>query len=470
MAGIVSFGAYIPFHRLERKKIAEAFGEPGGKGEKAVANHDEDSLSMAVAAAQDALTGWPANRLAAVYFATTTAPYVEKQSSTTIAAALDCQAQIRTADFTDSLRAGTTALLAGLETVQAQGAPVLVTAADCRLGGAQGSFEKELGDAAAAFILGDQDVIAELVASYSVAADFLDQWRSQGDRTIRSWEDRFVLSEGFFPQVKAAVSGLLSQAGCRPQDLAKVVLYAPNARAHATAAKAMGLAPEQVQDPLFDRVGNAGAASVPLMLAAALEEAQPGDRILVVSQGQGSDALLFQVTDAIRKLPARRGVKGHLASKKQIAHYTTYLKWKNMLPLEAGRRPQRQRPSVPAMWRNHEQNLAFVGSRCTACGTPQYPKQRVCVHCKAKDQMEDYPFSDKKARIATYTVDYLTVSPDPPTVFVVVDFEGGGRIICEMTDTDPAQLDIGMEVEMTFRRLYEAEGIHNYAWKARMKR
>ncbi len=470
MAGIVSFGAYIPFHRLERKKIAEAFGEPGGKGEKAVANHDEDSLSMAVAAAQDALAGLRLDALAAVYFATTTAPYVEKQSATTVAAALDGKEQIRTADFTDSLRAGTTALLNGLETVQVQGAPVLVTAADCRLGGAQGAFEKELGDAAAAFVLGNRDVVAELVASHSIAIDFLDQWRSQGERTVRAWEDRFILEEGYFPQVKEAISGLLAKTGCKMRDLAKVVLYAPNARAHAMAAKMIGLAPEQVQDPLFDQVGNAGAASVPLMLAAALEEAKPGDRILVVSQGQGSDALLFRVTEEIRKLPERRGVKRHLASKKTIANYTTYLKWKNLLPLEAGRRPQRRRPSVPAMWRNHQQNLAFIGSRCTACGTPQYPKQRVCVHCKAKDQMEDYSFSDKTARIATYTVDYLTVSPDPPTVFVVVDFEGGGRIICEMTDTDPAQLDIGMEVEMTFRRLYEAEGIHNYAWKARMKR
>lgn len=470
MAGIVSYGAYIPFHRLSRRTIAEAFGEPGGKGEKAVANHDEDSISMAVAAALDALTGLSAERLAAVYLATTTAPYAEKQSATTVAAALNCREALRTADFTDSLRAGTTALLNGLETVQVQRAPVLVAAADCRLGGVQGSFEKELGDAAAAFVLGEEDVIAQLVAAHSVAADLIDQWRSAGERTVRAWEERFALQEGYFPQVKAAVSGVLAKSGVRPDQLAKVVLYAPNARTHAAAVKMMGLQPEQVQEPLFDRVGNAGAASVPLMLAAALEEARPGDRILVVAQGQGCDALLFEVTEAITALPPRRGVKGHLTSKKAIANYTTYLKWKNLLPMEAGRRPQRRRPSVPAMWRNHQQNLAFVGSRCTACGTPQFPKQRVCVHCKTKDQMEDYPFADKTARIATYTVDYLTISPDPPTVFAVVDFDGGGRIICEMTDVDPSQLDIGMEVEMTFRRLYEAEGLHNYAWKARMKR
>src|SRR5690606_31842401 len=133
--------------------------------------------------------------------ATTTAPYAEKQSATTVAAALNCREALRTADFTDSLRAGTTALLNGLETVQVQRAPVLVAAADCRLGGVQGSFEKELGDAAAAFVLGEEDVIAQLVAAHSVAADLIDQWRSAGERTVRAWEERFALQEGYFPQV-----------------------------------------------------------------------------------------------------------------------------------------------------------------------------------------------------------------------------------------------------------------------------
>lgn len=469
MAGIVSYGAYIPCHRLSRRTIAEAFGEGGGTGEKAVANYDEDSVSMAVHAGLDALTGLTTAQLAAVYLATTTAPYAEKLAATTVAAALDCPAALRTADFTDTLRAGTTALLAGLETA-AQRGPVLVCAADCRIGGAQGSFEKELGDAAAAFVLGEEDVIARLVDVHSVSADFIDQWRTFGERTVRAWEERFILAEGYFPQVKAAVEGVLTKASLTPDRLAKVVLYAPNARAHAAAVKMLGFKPEQVQDPLLEQVGNAGVASVPLMLAAALEEAKPGDLILVVGQGQGSDALLLEVTEAIVKLPIRRGVKGHLDSKKTISNYTTYLKWKNMLAVEAGRRPQRKRPSVPAMWRNQRQNLALVGSRCTVCGTPQYPRQRVCVHCKTKDAMEPYAFADKPARIATYTVDYLTVSPDPPTVFAVVDFSGGGRVICEMTDVEPERLDIGMEVEMTFRRLYEAEGLHNYAWKARMKR
>lgn len=470
MPGIVSYGAYIPLHRLSRRTIAEAFGEPGGQGEKAVANYDEDSVSMAVAAALDALTGRPAADLAAVYLATTTAPYAEKLAATTVAAALDCPAELRTADFTDSLRAGTTALLTGLETAAVQRAPVLVCAADCRLGGAQGSFEKELGDAAAAFVLGEEDVIARVVAVHSVAADFIDQWRSFGERIVRGWEERFVLAEGYFPQVKAAVEGVLAKTALTADRLAKVVLYAPNLRAHAAAVKMMGLKPEQVQDPLLDQVGNAGAAAVPLMLAAALEEARPGDLLLVVSQGQGCDALLLEVTDAIAELPPRRGVKGHLASKKTIDRYTTYLKWKNLLTVEAGRRPPRRRPSVPAVWRNRRQNLALVGSRCTACGTPHYPRQRVCIHCKAKDAMEPYAFVGKPARIATYTVDYLTISPDPPTVFAVVDFAGGGRVICEMTDVEPERLDIGLEVEMTFRRLYEADGLHNYAWKARMKR
>jgi len=146
------------------------------------------------------------------------------------------------------------------------------------------------------------------------------------------------------------------------------------------------------------------------------------------------------------------------------------LKWRQLLVTEPPRRPDPTRPSAPAMFRERRKKYAFYGSRCLACGTPQFPPQRICVHCQAKDNMEEYSFVKKPAVVATYTVDYLTFSQDPPAVFAVVDFEGGGRMICEMTDCDISKIDIGMEVEMSFRRLFEAGGISNYFWKARPKR
>lgn len=470
MVGITAYGAYIPFNRLERRRLAEAFGEPAPPGEKAVANYDEDSVTMAVEAARDCLTSIQPGALDAVYFATTTSPYREKQSATTVAAALDTPELIRTADFTSTLRSGSTAMLAAIDSVKAGAQNVLVTAADSRLGAAKGQFEQLFGDAAAAFIIGKDNVIAEIEATSTVAGDVITQWRDKEDSYVRSWEDRFAMTQGYGPLVTKVLMSLAKKHNLQPQDVKKLVLYAPSPRYQAGTALSLGFQQPQIQDGFFGTVGLAGAAHAPLMLAAALEDAAPGDRILMVTFGEGADAILFRVTEKINNFCPRHGVNGYLKSKKTTINYQTYLRWKKMLDFEPPRRPEQDRPSAPAMWRNAKKNLAFYGSKCRECDTPQIPAQRVCVHCQAKDQMTPYRFADIYARIATYTIDYLTFSQDPPTVFSVIDYAGGGRLLCEMTDCEPEKVAIDMEVEMTFRRLYQAGGIHNYYWKARPKR
>jgi uncharacterized OB-fold protein len=175
------------------------------------------------------------------------------------------------------------------------------------------------------------------------------------------------------------------------------------------------------------------------------------------------------VTDAIAAFRPARAV-GRLIESKGDVGYGTYLKWREILPTEPPRRPDPQRPGAPNMLRAAAWKFGLVGSRCTACGTPQLPPQRVCVRCGAKDAMEPYPFADRPARIATLTLDRLAFSMNPPTVSVVLDFEGGGRLLGEMTDCEPEQVQIGDQVEMTFRRLFTADGIANYFWKARPRR
>ncbi len=470
MVGIVAYGAYLPYSRLEKRRIAEAYGEKGGSGEKAVACHDEDSLSMAVEAALDALTERDLPHVDVLYFASTTPPYREKPSSAVIAAALDLKRGIRSADVTDSLRAASAAMLSAFDAVQAGVKTVLVTAADCRVGAAQGAFEKLLGDGAAAFLFGSEDVLTTVEASHSVTQEITDQWRSASDPFLRSWEERFGIQSGYQPMVREAVQGLFTKTGLTPQDIRWLVLAGPQERYQKSLAGSLGFAAEQLVTGHERVIGNCGTAQAPLMLVEALEKAEPGERILFVTYGAGSDAILFRVTEEIRQRKPQRGYAGHLASKRNNILYTTYLKWKNMLPLEPGRRPEIPRPSAPAMLRNQPQILGGYGTRCTACGMPQYPRQRVCIECGAVDQMEPYRFVGKKARIVTYTSDYLTVSPDPPTTFVVIDFEGGGRMIAELVDYQLDGLHVGMEVEMTFRHLYEAGNIHNYTWKVRPKR
>ena len=147
--------------------------------------------------------------------------------------------------------------------------------------------------------------------------------------------------------------------------------------------------------------------------------------------------------------------------------YATYLSWRGLLEREPPRRPEPLRPAGPPSARSEAWKFAFVGSRCRECERVHVPPARVCSQCGAVDEMDRQPLADKTGKVATYTVDRLAYSPSPPMIDAVVDFEGGGRYTLEITDASPEEVDIVVEVEMTFRRLFTAEGVHNYFWKAR---
>jgi uncharacterized OB-fold protein len=147
--------------------------------------------------------------------------------------------------------------------------------------------------------------------------------------------------------------------------------------------------------------------------------------------------------------------------------YPTFLTWRGHLRREPPRRPDPVRPTAPASHRGDTWKFGFSASRCLACGRRHLPPQRVCLQCQAVDQMEIERLADVPGTIVTYTLDRLAFSLNPPVVVVVVDFDGGGRFQCELTDVDPSTVAIGQRVEMTFRRLFTAEGVHNYFWKAK---
>ena len=463
MKGIISYGAYIPYNRLQRKKIGEFFGSRSSSGEKAVAGYDEDSVSMGVEAALDCLqNSASSNNVEAIYFATTSSPYKEKGSIATIAAALQLKKDVRGIEAASSLRSGTSSIMAANEKEQ-----TLVIAADCRTGGPNGQNEQWFGDGAASFLIGSgADVIANIIDSSSVQGEIISQWRSESDLFTQSWEERLGTTV-FMEQVKTIVGPFLEKNDRTVDSVAKVIISGPGTRAHSQAASLLGFQSNQVQNPLFDSVGATGNAHAPMMLVSALEEAKPGDQLLVVAFAEGLDVILLEVTEAISRLGKRKGVQGYLKIKNDQTSYSDYLKWRDLLKTEPPRRPETERPSAPALYRGYNQNLSFTGSKCRSCGTPQFPKQRVCIQCQTKDEMDDYCFVGQSAKVTTFTLDYLAASPAPPMLVAVVDFDAGGRIICEVTDCNPKEIEIGMNVEMTFRRLYEAGGISNYFWKAR---
>jgi 3-hydroxy-3-methylglutaryl CoA synthase len=423
---------------------------------------------MAVAAAAECLKGLNRQDVDALYLASTTLPYKEKSNATVVATAADLRSDIITADFAGSLRAGTTALRAAVDAVKAGSAKqVLVVASDLRIGQPRSDFEPTIGDGAAAFLVSAEDVAVSIEDSYFISHEIYDVWRADGDTFPRTWEDRFVLEEGYLKVLPEAALGLMKKHNLTAKDFSKAVFYAPDARRHRDMARRLGFDPKvQVQDPLFTALGNTGTAFAPMMLIAALEEAKPGDRILLANYGNGADAFLLKVTAGINGIKKQRGIKKYLQSKVILKDYQSYAIWRGLIdaaPLV--RRPPPRNPSPSAMLRETAQNIRFYGTRCKQCGYPQYPPQRVCTMCHAKDDFEDYSFSDKRAKLFTYTMDSLGFTLDPPLIVSVINFDGGGRAMLMMTDRDTEKLEIGMPLEMTFRKIYSSEGINNYWWK-----
>ena len=478
MAVIVSYGAYIPWHRMERQKCVSAWGGFGIPGEKAVAFFDEDSVTMAVEAARDCLVGQDSRKIDGLNFATTTSPYKEKQCAAIMAIALDLRRDVRTIDIGTSLRAGASAFGMAADAIQAGSASsVLVTAADSRIAAPAGMTEHGLGDGAGPVLLGTENVIAEIQGSYSISDELVGTWRASDDLFVRTWEDRMIMDEGYSKIIPEALTGIMKKYNLEPKDFAKVVFDSPvDGRKHGKAAAVAGFEPAQIQDPftLFLNVGLTGCAQSIMMLVTALEQAKPGDKILFAGSGDGVDAYILQVTDAIEKLPARRGIAGYLASKRMMDNYNAYLTWKGIVPQEEARRPTRTPAKLSAMWRENRIQIGLWGIKCKQCGTIQYDDSaaattpiRICASCGAQDDFDDYKFSDKKAKIFTFTHDNLAPVASPPASVVMVDFEGGGRAIFDLTDRDPAELEVGMDVEMTFRRMQINRGLSIYHWKAR---
>jgi 3-hydroxy-3-methylglutaryl CoA synthase len=463
-AGIVSYGAYVPVTRLPFALCAGRPAQEGGP-EKAVAWNDEDAVTMAVAAAANCLRGFERASIDALWFASTTYPFHEKQAAALVARALDLPRQTRTADYSGSLRAGLQALRGAFDAVAAGSARrVLVVASDCRLSAPGSGLETNLGDGAVAFLVAETDAIATLECGFAVADEIVDFWRGEGDAFVHSWEDRFVIQEGYAPRIAEAVGGLFERLGIGPADCARVALFAPDARSHGDACRKLRIPPERVQDPLFGRLGNAGAAYAPLLLAAALEGAKPGERILVAGYGDGAEGLALQTTARIEKLEPRRGVAWHLARRRVVKSYDRYLKARGLQAREW--EPARDAGlSATIHFRERDEDLGFCGQRCRRCGAVQFPIQRVCETCFAKDDFERVRLSDRSGRVVTYTFDFFFPTPDPPTVVTITEVEGA-RIHLQLVNVAPEDVKLEMPVEFVFRRVHESGGRPNYFWKA----
>ena len=468
MSGITAIGAYIPMYRLPRQAFAQAWGSGGGAGERAVGNHDEDTMTLAVNATVDLLNAHGREGIDAVYFASTTASYREKMSAALVAAAADFPATVRTMDFGNSVRSGTNALMAALDAVNAGSARnVLVVASDMRRGYPKSDQESTFGDAAAAVLVGNATPAVEVIDRVSLSNELADVWRRDSDQFVRTWEDRFVIQHGYEEWVKKATKALLDKTKVTPAQITKAVVYTPDARSHQGMVRTLGFDPaKQAQDPMIANVGNSGAAHALLMLVAALEEAKHGDKILFVSYGDGADAFLLQVNATPKKAKA---VSGHLKSKRTLASYDKMLAFRGTLVTNP-EAPLRDEPwaASTTSWRDQAETLRLHAGKCNQCGTTHHPIQRICYTCRSKDDFTEVRLYDKPGTMFSFTRDNLAGTLEPPVVNCIIESdEGKCRVFTTGTDMDAMLAKVGLRVEFTFRKMHEGAGFHNYYWKVR---
>ena len=457
LAGIVGYHAYLPAYRLSRGDIAASVGA-SARGTRSVAGYDEDSTTLGVAAGLPVVAGRE-QAVGSVWLATTDPVYADKTNATAVHAALGLPAGIVAADLGASVRSGVVALLAA---ARDNGLAVL---ADRRGGPAGGADERDGGDAATAFLFGEQAPLALITGTASVTAEFIDRWRAPGTPDGAAWEERF--GEQRYAELADEVLSGLADAGVDLGGVGRYAVAGSNARAVRAVAGAVGKATGAALEggDLAATVGNAGAAQAGLALAALLDAARPGETLLLISLADGADALVLRATDAIaggRGEPLRAQVDGGGVT----IGYPQYLLWRGRIAGERSRRPDPERPSAPFAWRNRGYKLSLAGGRCRKCGAVQFPLPRVCYQCHAADEFDSVSASGQRARIVTFTVDRLAFSPSPPLISAIIAFEQGGRLQCELTDVR-APLQVGDEVAPAFRRGPTVGGIHNYLWKAR---
>lgn len=482
MTGITSYGAYIPRRRLQRKAIADAnkWFAPGlagsAKGERAMANWDEDAITMAAEAGRNCLPASDPMKdrafVDAIYFASTSMPFADRQNAGIAAAALQLNQAIPSTDVTSAQRASLSALLAALDAVASgRSKHPLVLAGERRKARAASSDEMRFGDAGAALAVGNEKVIARLVGSHSVTLDFVDHFRGEGEDFDYGWEERWIRDEGYTKIVPAAIKALLEKTKAAAGDIAHFILPCPFAKLDQTIAKQCGIDPTKVRDNLAANVGDSGAAHALLMLVAALEDAKPGEKILVAQFAQGCDALIFETTRELAEFPKRHGVKDALARRKEETNYMKYLAFNGLIELEKGMRAEvDKRTALTVQYRKSGMLLGLVGGKCRVCGTAQFPRSRVCVNpnCKAVDSQDPYGFSEQSASVLSWSADFLTYAMDPPSHYGMITFAEGGRLMADITDVEQGQVDSGMKVRMAFRiKDFDAKrGYRRYFWKA----
>jgi hydroxymethylglutaryl-CoA synthase len=341
--GIVGYGAYVPMYRLPAVEVARVWGR-AARGlpvkEKAVAGLDEDTVTMGIEAARNAIAraGIDPQVLRAVWTGSESHPYAVKPSSTIIAEAVGAPAHIQAADLEFACKAGTEAMVMAMALVgSGMGDYALALGVDTAQARPSDALEYTAAAGGAAFVIGPaEESVAEILATYSFVSDTPDFWR----RAYQHYPEhgqRFTGEPAYFRHTLAAARTLMAESGTQAADYTYAVFHQPNVKFPKTAGKKLGFTEEQVTAGLLAGViGNTYAGASPVGLTAILDIARPGERILMVSYGSGagSDALDLRVTERIKeRRKSAPSTQDYIARRVEI-DYATYTRYRGILRMD----------------------------------------------------------------------------------------------------------------------------------------
>lgn len=472
MVGIRSYGTYVPKYKLERKSIAKAWDFPKAPGTLTISNQDEDSLTMGVEAAFEALetANIDPKEIDALYFCTTTPPYTEKQNAATLASVLALRDDCLTVDVTDTTRSATIALINAFDSVSAgKTKNILIVAADKRYAEPLSMYEYQYGDGAAALVVSDGNGIAKINGYHSINYELVGPWRREGDPHVHQFEIKVETIYGYMNNTIKVLKGLMEKFELTPDTIKRAAYYCLDPRSYGRIGGALKLSPKQLADNLFLDHGNTGSALALQILVGALEQKpsiKEEDSMVFANYGDGADAFYLQGTANLRD-----AVKAHTSLQKKLSkrllmdNYNDFLKYRYLIKTKG---PFTRKSSNVTMWRDAKALNQMIGFKCNKCGTVQYPLMMgSCIECGSTDitpmQLQ------RKGLIFTYSLDHLVNCEyyQTPVPRCVIDLEGGGRILLDMTDCVPEETYVDMPVELTYRKMHEGGNFMNYYWKCK---
>ncbi len=473
MIGISAMGIYLPAYRLTKEVIEQTPHQKASGRERTVANYDEDALTMGVEASMECVENYErtweqsleGRAWEGLFFVSASSPYREKQVASILSSVLEMNRSAPVMDLSGNLRGGLTAIELGktLLKEKSSGGNVLVVASEKRPTEPGSHEEQAFGDGASAVLLGQKNVLATLEAHAAVNVNFPHFWRRENDRYVHSGDTRFVENYGYLPSMGEAIRSLLDKTGLSASDIAKLVVSTPDPRLAQRLARSLDFNPEtQLADIFFKSIGDTGSAQVFVSLENVLAKSRPGEMSIIAGYGDGAEAILLKTTENVLRMGAHRRVEAYLKRRRPLSKYSKYLHFRDIV----GESSYDAFSSLALLWREEKQNLRLYGTRCQRCGVIHFPRRRVCDKCGAKDEMEDFKLS-RRGRIYTYTNDYVYIDPDAPEGLAAIDLEDGGRFFGQLTDINPEDVKIGLDVELCFRKLHDGQEIPNYFWKAR---